>query len=672
MTGKDARPSRPRWRTWLSVFFAAVLVIAGSVAARRYWGPGSLNAQTRAQVTSAARTPVTANPPARTSAGTVSTSAQSAVPSGSARAADTQGNVQQLAAVVNGQQVTREDLARECLRRYGQEVLESLVNKHLIWQACQQRSITITEQDVENEVNRMAQKFGLSTDRWLTMLEKERDINPNQYRREIIWPTIALRRLAADQIVVTPEELRQAFESEYGTKVKVRMISVSSRQKAEQVRQLALANPEKFGDLAKEHSEDANSAGARGLIPPIRKHLGQQELEKVAFSLKEGEISPLVQVANQYLILRCEKHLPETYISSQNLKPIQDQLHDQIRDQKLRTAASELFKKLQAESKVVNVYNDPKLREQMPGVAATINGRPITLEQLSEECLIRNGKEVVDGEINRLLLQQELQRRGKAVSQADIDEEIARAADAYGYLKPNGSPDVDAWLKAVTETDHVTVDLYVRDAVWPSVALKLLVREKVEVTKEDLDKGFAANYGERVEVLAVVLGNQRQANTVWEMARNNPSEQFFGDLANQYSVEPVSRSNLGKVPPIRRYGGQPVVEEEAFRLKPGEVSGIIAVGDRYIILKCLGRTQPVVQDFASVEKELRKDIQEKKLRLAMADEFDRLKEAAKIDNLFAGKSQPGERPAQARTAALPTQTNPPARSFPQPPLTQRR
>lgn len=646
MTGKEAGSLRPRWRTWFSISFAALLVIAASVVARRYWGPGSLNAQTRSQMTSTSRPAGMATAPART--------APAAAPaSGPSGAADSRGQFQQLAAIVNGQQVTREELARECLRRYSEEVLENLIHKHLIWNACQQRGITITEKDVEDEVNRMAQKFGLSTDHWLTMLEKERDINPNQYRREIIWPTLALRRLAADQIVVTPEELRQAFESEYGVKVKVRLISVSSRQKAERVRQLALADPEKFGDLAKEHSEDANSAGARGLIPPIRKHIGQPELEKVAFSLKEGEISPIVQVGNQYLILRCEKHLPETYISSQNLKAIQDQLHDQIRDQKLRTAASELFKKLQAESKIVNVYNDPKLRGQMPNVAATVNGNPITLAQLSEECLLRNGKQVIEGEINRLILQQELQRRGKSVTQADIDEEIARAADAYGYLKPDGSPDVDAWLKAVTETDRVTVDLYVRDAVWPSVALKLLVREKIEVTKEDLDKGFAANYGERVEVLAIVLGNQRQANTVWEMARNNPSEQFFGDLAHQYSIEPVSRSNLGKVPPIRRYGGQPVVEEEAFRLKPGELSGILAVGDRYIILKCLGRTQPVVQDFAAVEKELRKDIHEKKLRLAMADEFDRLKQAARIDNLIAGKSQAGERALQARTAALP-------------------
>ena len=71
-----------------------------------------------------------------------------------------------------------------------------------------------------------------------------------------------------------------------------------------------------------------------------------------------------------------------------------------------------------------------------------------------------------------------------------------------------------------------------------------------------------------------------------------------------------------------------MVEDEAFQLNAGELSGIIAVGDKYIILKCLGRTEPVVQDRAAVEGELLKDLHEKKLRLAMAKEFDRLKDEA--------------------------------------------
>lgn len=557
-------------------------------------------------------------------------------------------------AVVNGQQITRQKLADECIRRYGNDVLESMLNKYLILQECQRLGIVITEADVDAEIQSMAQKFQLSVDRWLDLLERERDISQDKYRREIIWPTLALRRLAAERIVVGDEEIRQAFEAEYGPKVKVRMIAVSNRQKAEAIRAEAIQKPDRFGDLAKEKSEDTHSAAARGLIAPIRKHQGHEELEQIAFAMKEGEISPVIPVVNQFLILKCEGHLPESFVSPDQIARIKTQMHDQLRDQKLRVTAAEIFKEMQSRAQVRNMLKEPALRQQNPGLAAQVNGQPITMAQLAEECLMRHGKDVLDGEINRLLLDQELTRRRKAVTQEAIDQEIARAAMAYGHVTPDDRPDVDSWLKAVTEADDVTVSLYVQDAVWPSVALKLLVDGNVSVTKEDLQKGFAANYGERVEVLTIVLSNQRAANSVWEMARSNDSDQFFGELANQYSIEPISKANFGKIPPIRRHGGQPIIEEEAFRLEPGEISSILSVADKFIILRCLGRTKPVVQEFATVEQELVNDIREKKLRLAMASEFDRLKESAQIDNFLAGTSQPGRRAAAGRRATVPT------------------
>jgi parvulin-like peptidyl-prolyl isomerase len=414
---------------------------------------------------------------------------------------------------------------------------------------------------------------------------------------------------------------------------------------------LAQAAPDDFGDLAKQQSEDTNSAAARGMIPPIRRHVGNEEIERVAFSLKQGEISPVIHAANQYLILKCEEQLPETYVAGKNLELIKQQLHDQIRDEKLRDAAPSLFKDLQQRAKVVNIFNNPALRQQMPGVAATVNDRQITMDQLSDECYLRHGKDVLEGEINRSVLQQELKRQDRMVTDKAIDEEIARAADAYGYLKPDSTPDVEAWLKSVTEADGVTVDLYVRDAVWPSVALKALVNDRVQITQVDLDRGFASNYGERVKVLVTVLGNQRQAQQVWKEARTADSDKAFGEMAHQYSIEPVSRANFGKVPPVRRFGGQKLIEDEAFRLKQGELSQIIAAGDKHIIMRCLGRTEPIEVDRQAVEVELRKDIQEKKLRLEMAKEFDRLKEFAQIDNFLAGTSQTGKR--HARAAAPP-------------------
>jgi hypothetical protein len=144
------------------------------------------------------------------------------------------------------------------------------------------------------------------------------------------------------------------------------------------------------------------------------------------------------------------------------------------------------------------------------------------------------------------------------------------------------------------------------------VALKKLVANRVQVTEEDIQKGFEANFGTRAEVLAIVLSNQRTAQEVWEMARNRPTEQFFGELANQYSVEPSSRSNFGKVPPLRRHSGQPTLEKAAFGMKPGETSAIIEVGGQYVILRCQGFTDPVVTDINAVRVELmseKRDVQ---------------------------------------------------------------
>ena len=184
------------------------------------------------------------------------------------------------------------------------------------------------------------------------------------------------------------------------------------------------------------------------------------------------------------------------------------------------------------------------------------------------------------------------------------------------------------------------MDLYVRDAVWPTVALKKLVDSQVTITEEDMKKAFAANFGERVEVLAVVLSDQRTAHEVFDLARKNPTDKFFGELANQYSIEPVSKANYGQVPPIRRYGGQEALEREAFELKPGQMSGVIAAGDKFIILRCLGRTKPIVDEKQIVDTELRRDIREKKLRVAMVRQFDKLKQSAQIENYLANSLPP--------------------------------
>jgi len=559
-------------------------------------------------------------------------------------------------ALVNGRDINRRELIDACVRRHGEDVLESLVNKRLIMNHCEKREISISREEINAEVDRMASRFQLGREQWLEMLEKERGLSAEEYARDVVWPTLALRKLADDQLKVTDRELREQYESQFGPMVRARLIAVSDEKRAQRLHQQLVDDPSQFARLAMDQSQDVNSASVGGLIQPIRRHVGSPEIEDVAFSMQPGEISDIIHVGNQYVILQCESLIEPRQVP---LEQVRDKIVETIKEQKLRQVAHNLFGQLQKTATIQNVYNDARLRETMPGVVAMVNGDRITMRELGQECLLRHGKEVLEIEISQLLLRQALDAAGRTVTDADLDAEVRHAAQLAGVVDRQGHADLKQWFKTVLGEQKVSRQQYLRDSVWPSAALKKLTASSITVDEADINKGFAANYGERVRCLAIVLGNMRRAQEVWNKARKNPTSEFFGDLAEQYSIEPTSKSLRGEVPPIQRYGGQKQLEEVAFGLQPGQLSGIIQMGDKYVILRCEGCTERIDINQEEVREILARDIYEKKLRMAMSEKFESIREAARVDNYLAGTShEPAGRNAQAQvrrdTAVKPT------------------
>ncbi len=551
-------------------------------------------------------------------------------------------------AVVNGEDIRREALAAACVDRFGEETLEGMVNKHLIEHHCRNRNISVTDAELSAEIDRMAARFKIGRQQWLQMLEKERGINEQQYTRDILWPTLALRKLAADRLQVSDQQVQEAYEAQFGEAVKARLIVVATREEAEQLHRQLAANPDDFARLAMQKSQDVNSASIGGLIQPIRHHVGDPDIEREVFALEPNQISPIIPVADQFAILKCENKEPPRAVP---LESVRSELVERIKEEKLREAAGTLFEQLQKPATIQNVWNDPQLRQQMPGVVATVNGEPIRYTELAEECLLRHSDQVLEVEISHLLLQQALAKQNAAVSQQDLDDEISHAAKLAGVVDAQGKPDFDKWFKMATEEQGLKKEQYLRDSVWPSAALKKLTGGTIQVSKDDLAKSFEANYGERVRCRAIVLGDMRRAQEVWAKARQNPSLDFFGDLAEQYSIEPQSKALRGEVPPIRLNGGQPQLENVAFEMVDDELSGIIQLGDKFVILKCEGRTEPVKVKTQEVRDVLYQDIFEKKLRIAMNDKFTEIHDNARIDNYLAGTSQSPDR-VKAGTAGV--------------------
>ena len=257
---------------------------------------------------------------------------------------------------VNGEPISYETLAKECVERYGKEVLENMISRTIIQQACAERGIVVSEAEVGQQVIEISKKFGLAVEQYYKLLEAERGLSSVQYHRDIMWPMLALRKLAGKEVTITPKMMQQAYEDNYGPRVKARMIVCDKQRRAQEVWDKAQANSDDlyFDGLARDYSVEPNSRALGGVIPPIRKNTGAHEnLRKAAFAMKEpGEISGILQIGpSQFAILKFEGR---TEPIDHDPKDVQVQLQADLTEREVQKLVGETFETLQKSARVDN------------------------------------------------------------------------------------------------------------------------------------------------------------------------------------------------------------------------------------------------------------------------------------------------------------------------------
>lgn len=261
---------------------------------------------------------------------------------------------------INGEVVTREQLALECMEQFGHQVLDSLISRKIIQQACAERGVQVTDAEVIAEVNRISKHAGLPTDQWHKFIQSERGLTERQYHRDVIWPLLALKKIAGREVRITNEMLKEAYIDNYGPRVKARMILFDNLHRAQKVVALISEYPENFADYAREHSVEPNSKSLGGKIPPIRRYSGaHEEIREAAFSMKNaGDVSPLLQIAvNRYAILQYEGRTEPVEHRKEDVKEI---LHDDLVDREVQSLVAETFEGLRKNAKVDNYIKGEK------------------------------------------------------------------------------------------------------------------------------------------------------------------------------------------------------------------------------------------------------------------------------------------------------------------------
>ena len=276
-------------------------------------------------------------------------------------------------AKINGEVITRQQLADECVARKGEEILETMIARKLIEQAIRAKNLTITAGEIDEEIERVAKTMaGISREAWLRTLHKERGISPVQYARDIIYPALALRKLALPRIVVTPDDYKQAFASAFGEKLRCRMILVSKAQHGKEIWEELRQNPDRFEKIARDdpRSIDQGTRSLGGLMAePIRRFAqprtvsdavfrdlvdGDRKETDQAHKPKDGDISGVIEVTKDSWVIMRRESLESGEKRDPNNPMLKMQLLDAIREAKLKDEMAKVYDELTRAAAIEN------------------------------------------------------------------------------------------------------------------------------------------------------------------------------------------------------------------------------------------------------------------------------------------------------------------------------
>jgi parvulin-like peptidyl-prolyl isomerase len=216
-----------------------------------------------------------------------------------------------LVARVNGVGITQEEFDRALARSQqvgaiaadpnalSQTVLDILIEQEVIEQAAEEMDITITDAEIEADVQNMVTQAG-STEAWQQWMS-DNLYTDEEYREAARSQFITLR--VRDQVIA---DNYTSAEGESGgvRQVHARHILVSTEAEARDILQ-RLQNGESFEGLALQFSRDVTTrerGGDLGFF--IRENLTTPELADAAFALQPGEVTGPIQTALGYHVLQ--------------------------------------------------------------------------------------------------------------------------------------------------------------------------------------------------------------------------------------------------------------------------------------------------------------------------------------------------------------------------------
>ena len=299
--------------------------------------------------------------------------------------------VNRIAAIVNDEIVTLNDVIREALpvildaekksaldndgrSKIRRAALEHLVEKKLIDQKIRELNIKVTDEEIRQAIDDVKKQNNMASQEVLVTALASQGLTFEQYRTQLQEQIEKLKLVSMEvraKVQVGESEMREYYEAnraKYSEEETFRarhiFFRTNDKAPAEEVKRtmstalmvLAEAKSGKdFTELAKSYSEDPAARKDGGALGTFKKGDMMPELETSILAMKPGEVSELVATTAGFHIVKLEERTSGKMKPFESVKvEIEDALYRKKSEERFSLWAKELRNKASIEMKDLN------------------------------------------------------------------------------------------------------------------------------------------------------------------------------------------------------------------------------------------------------------------------------------------------------------------------------
>jgi foldase protein PrsA len=208
-------------------------------------------------------------------------------------------------AKVNGKSISKDQLYDSLVLAGGPQTLQQLIDKELIQQEADKAKITITEEDINKELETIKKQFPSEAEFNAALAQYGMTIDDLKKDMQL---NIQMKKLLEPQITITDENIKTFYDTNLEAmktpeQVSASHILVATKEEAAAIL-TDLKNGADFAKTAQEKSTDTASKVAGGDLGFFPKGAMEEAFETSAFALAEGSLSEVVQTSHGFHIIK--------------------------------------------------------------------------------------------------------------------------------------------------------------------------------------------------------------------------------------------------------------------------------------------------------------------------------------------------------------------------------